>query len=55
MRFFVEQFDRFSKGVPLQNIVDKKLGIRDIRIAVRADGPKIEGCACQGTSDLHSV
>ena len=26
MRFFVEQFDRFSKGVPLQNIVDKKLG-----------------------------
>jgi phosphoglycerate dehydrogenase-like enzyme len=26
MRFFIEQFDRFSKGVPLQNMVDKKLG-----------------------------
>ena len=26
MQFFVDQFDRFSKGVPLQNIVDKKLG-----------------------------
>jgi len=26
MRFFVEQFERFSKGEPLRNIVDKKLG-----------------------------
>jgi phosphoglycerate dehydrogenase-like enzyme len=26
MRFFVEQYERFSKGVPLHNVVDKKLG-----------------------------
>ena len=26
MRFFIEQFDRYSKGVPLKNVVDKKLG-----------------------------
>jgi phosphoglycerate dehydrogenase-like enzyme len=26
MQFFVDQFDRFSKGTPLHNIVDKKLG-----------------------------
>lgn len=26
MRFFIEQYDRFLKGVPLHNVVDKKLG-----------------------------
>jgi len=26
MRFFVEQYERFLKGVPLHNVVDKKLG-----------------------------
>jgi phosphoglycerate dehydrogenase-like enzyme len=26
MQFFVENFERFSKGEPLQNLVDKKLG-----------------------------
>jgi phosphoglycerate dehydrogenase-like enzyme len=26
MRFFLEQFGRFEKGEPLQNIVNKKLG-----------------------------
>ena len=26
MRFFIEQFDRYAKGVPLKNVVDKKLG-----------------------------
>ncbi len=26
MRFFVENFDRFRKGEPLRNVVDKKLG-----------------------------
>jgi phosphoglycerate dehydrogenase-like enzyme len=26
MRFFVEQYERFYKGVPLHNVVDKKLG-----------------------------
>jgi hypothetical protein len=26
MRFFIEQFERFRSGVPLQNIVEKKLG-----------------------------
>ncbi len=26
MRFFLEQFERFSKGEPLRNVVDKKLG-----------------------------
>jgi phosphoglycerate dehydrogenase-like enzyme len=26
MRFFLDQFARFSKGVPLANVVDKKLG-----------------------------
>ena len=26
MRFFIEQYRRFEKGEPLQNIVDKRLG-----------------------------
>jgi phosphoglycerate dehydrogenase-like enzyme len=26
MRFFLEQFERFRKGEPLRNLVDKKLG-----------------------------
>jgi phosphoglycerate dehydrogenase-like enzyme len=26
MRFFLEQFERFRKGEPLMNVVDKKLG-----------------------------
>jgi hypothetical protein len=26
MQFFLDQFDRFVKGEPLVNIVDKKLG-----------------------------
>jgi len=26
MRFFVEQFERFRKGEPLKNVVDKRLG-----------------------------
>ena len=26
MQFFLDQFDRFAKGEPLMNIVDKKLG-----------------------------
>ena len=26
MRFFVTQFERFAKGEPLQNVVNKKLG-----------------------------
>ena len=26
MRFFIEQFERFQTGVPLQNVVEKKLG-----------------------------
>jgi phosphoglycerate dehydrogenase-like enzyme len=26
MRFFVAQFERFAKGEPLQNVVNKKLG-----------------------------
>jgi hypothetical protein len=26
MRFFIEQFERFRSSVPLQNIVEKKLG-----------------------------
>jgi phosphoglycerate dehydrogenase-like enzyme len=26
MRFFLEQFQRFRKGEPLRNLVDKKLG-----------------------------
>jgi phosphoglycerate dehydrogenase-like enzyme len=26
MRFFLEQFERFRKGEPLKNVVDKKLG-----------------------------
>jgi phosphoglycerate dehydrogenase-like enzyme len=26
MRFFLQQYDRFSKGEPLENVVDKKLG-----------------------------
>ena len=26
MRFFIEQFERFRTGVPLKNVVDKKLG-----------------------------
>jgi phosphoglycerate dehydrogenase-like enzyme len=26
MKFFIEQYERFRKGVPLRNVVDKKLG-----------------------------
>ena len=26
MKFFIAQFERFQKGEPLQNVVDKKLG-----------------------------
>jgi hypothetical protein len=26
MQFFIEQFDRYRKGEPLMNVVDKRLG-----------------------------